>query len=59
MRRTAMSKSPRSRHSRAGNSAPKHPDAFEPLEIAEVEAELALAESKYQDADEKLKSVIA
>ncbi|MGA3303286.1 MAG: serine/threonine-protein kinase [Methylovirgula sp.] len=38
---------------------PKHPDAFEPFEIAEVEAELALAEGKYQDADEKIKFVIA
>ena len=38
---------------------PKDPDSFEPFEIAEVEAELALAEGKYQDADEKIKSVIA
>ncbi len=38
---------------------PNDPESFEPFEIAEVEAELALAEGKYQDADEKIKSVIA
>lgn len=38
---------------------PKDPNCFEPSEIDEVEAELALAESKYQEADEKLKSVVA
>ncbi|HEY1736094.1 MAG TPA: serine/threonine-protein kinase, partial [Methylovirgula sp.] len=38
---------------------PGDPDAFEAVELAEVEAELALAERDFKTADEKVKDVVA
>ncbi len=53
----------RKRHRACSTSArafvPNDPDAFEAVEIAEVEAELALVERDFKTADEKLQSVIA